>query len=652
MDVMGRALTRAALALCLLAWLSLAHAQVMAAAAPDAPAYKVRVDYIITAATAKQVFLRSGESKAVRAPPAPPGYELKYLEVSCCGGFPQGLKPVCDKLVVEEGEVLSAVSYNGTVCIVNEDAGNVTVELVIKSTYVKRVWAEVRNCTVAVEVEKPEAPFTLSNLTVKVTVDNFLPLRVKDVRGPDGSSLLSPDRQDELDPEAVAVDLKHVQIRPALGPGEGTYTVEFEVGEEYVLPSAFLVAGGRFENGTVPPGGFGTFSSPPAEGWQLLGYVVVLYSVAPERGYGGPKAYVEAPLLDYVYSGQDSIEIGAVSYLVPPIRLNVWIKGYVVFGSWFKVVNPSPDQVNVLYAPISLKGAGAWSEGGVEVRALEEELSFATYAYVVVQVPSYGAIVDVKTPSGSSVGAYVNTKWAWEGGVRAISALEDEAYVQVKSGRKGEYGVYKFEIEWEPIEFKVVDSKGRGMANAEVRLAGPVNITGLTDASGVARVAVYCPGIYNVTVVFKGCEVYSGRLIPYESCALTLPCAVYDLGVRVVGFWNQPLPGSQVVVRDGSGAFVDSNSTSSSGCATFTQLPKGVYDVSVSYKRVDKAVKVVLDDNKVVDVKLDVVIEIPFLGVPLSASETLGIAVAIGGLLALSKALGRRREEGEEVIEE
>jgi len=618
-------------------------------------AYKVRVDYTLVTTTTKQLLLKAGESKDIRAPPSPSGYEFEYMEVSCVPHFPTDITPLTyDKEVEDLGKLSSVISYNGTVVLSNVGSENVTMNLHIRVVYNKRVWVSVKNSTIEFTVEKPETPFTLSNLTVKVTVDNFLPLRIKDIKGPAGTSLISAQFQEEIDPGAISIDPKHVQIKSLDRLGEGTYVVEFEEDPSYKMPCSFIVAEGAFENETVGVGETKLLSLSPIEGWELLGYVVLVYSVTPEPSPEPSGVYIEAPLSDYVYFGENLIEIEAASYLVPPIRLNFWVKGYVIFGKWFKVINTSPKYVNIIYAPIMIKETGTWSESGVKVTIERNDLKFATYAYLVVQTPSYGTITDVKTPSGKSLGTYVNTKHIWGTSVRAVSTLKDEAYVQVKCGDSYEYGLYTIEIKWKPIEFKAVDSKGRAIPGAEVKLEGPTSLSAIVNNTGFADVTIYCPGVYNVSVSFKGYTVHESTIIPYESGIKTLPCAVYDLSVIVKGFWNQPLSGTQVVIGTSDGNFMDSNNTNSAGSVEFIQLPKGEYQVLVSYRRMEKKYTVILDDNKQIEIKLDVVIEIPYVGIPLSFAETLGIAMAVVGLLALIKFLSRKygEEEEEEEIEE
>jgi len=613
--------------------------------------YKVRVDYILATLTTKQLLLKAGESKEIKAPPPPSGYDFEHMEVSCAPHFPPDVVPlIYDKEVEDLDKLSSIISYNGTVKLSNAGSKNITMNLSIYVVYSKRVWMDVKNSTIKVVVSKPEAPFTLDNLAIKVTIENFLPLRVKDVKDPAGRSLLSAQFQEEADPDTISIDPKHVQIKFSENMEEGTYTIEFEEDPSYSMPCSFIVAEGGFENDTVGVGATKLLSLSPVEGWELLGYVVLVYSVAPDSSVEPSEVYLEAPLFDYVYFGEDLIEVKAISYLVPPIRINFWVKGYIVFGKWFKVINTSHKYVNVIYAPIMIKEAGTWSEEGVKIRVDRSDLEFATYAYLVVQTPAYGTIADVKTPSGTSLGAYVNTKHAWGTSVRSVSTLKDEAYVQVKSSKSGEYGLYVIKVEWEPIKFKVIDSKGRAIPGAEVKLEGPISLSGITNNTGYVEMTVYHPGIYNITVLFKGYVVHESAIIPYEGELKTLPCAVYDLNVAVKGFWGQPLSKSQVIVKTADGSFMDSNNTNSVGSVAFVQLPKGEYEVVVSYKRMEKRYNVILDDNKQIEVKLDVVVEIPYIGIPLSLAETVGIAMVTVGFLALVKFLSRRYEE--EVLEE
>ena len=611
--------------------------------------YKVKVEYILTAETLKQVILQANEAKEFVAPPEPSGYKLEYIEISCKPYFPEFITPLAyNKTIKVFDKITSIISYNGVIKVVNNSDKNATLNLLIKTVYVKRIWVSLENYELKIKVKKPEPPFTLSNLIVRVTVDNFLPLKIVDVIDPQGRSLLNPSVQEGFNPDEIAVDLKHVQLKFSNRLGEGEYTIKFAYDENAVLPNCFIIAEEKFYNDTVARGDSKVFSKKPESGWKLIGYVVIVYStVLEESTVPVPNIQIEAPLVDYVYSGRNIIEIKTISYLVPPVTLTFWVKGYVVFGPWFKVINGHSNFINVMYAPITIKEVGLWQRDSIQVHIDKEMLDKVKYAYLVVQLPSYGSITEIMTPTGVSLGKYVDSKYTWGGVVRAISVQKEEAYVQVKSGEVAEYGTYIIHVKWEPVKFKVLDSLGKPLIDAEIRLIDSVNISATTNELGEALVTIYKPGMYNVQVVYKGCIVYNNTLAIVENVPITLNCEVYKLKVVVKNLLGNKIKNAKVLVKTQNGYLMGVNSTNEEGVVIFEQLPKSAYEVIATYKRLEKCITIDLNNTSTIEVVLDVLVEIPIIGLPLSTSEVAGIIVALGCGVTIVKLLSRRKTEEE-----
>ena len=622
---------------------------------PETKTYKVRVDYIITSTSLKEIILKANEAKEVVAPPEPAGYKLELLEVTCKPHFPDNVVPIIyNKTVKEYDKVVSVVSYNGVIKIVNNGLKNATLDLYIKVIYVKREWLPITNYEVKIKVSKPEPPFTLSNLIVKVTVENYLPFKVVDIIDPQGRSLVNPAIQENYAPDEVSFDLKHVKLKFGGNLKEGVYTIKFTCDNNAILPNCFIVAEEGFYNETLAKGQTKDFAIQPHKGWKLLGYVVLIYSTLLENNYAftNPQLKIEAPLVDYVYYGKNLIEIKGISYLVPPVSLTFWIKGYIVFGKWFKITNTYPINLNVLYAPILIKEVGIWQKEMIQVTITKDIVDFAKYAYLIIQIPPYGEVTDIITPSGVTLGKYVETKCLWGGAVRAISVLRNEAYVQVKYNDISEYGTYIINIKWLPFKFHVVDAQGKPLMNAEIQLKGPLNITATTNENGEANHNVYKPGIYTVYVNYKGYNVYNSTFITImPTNRELLKCKVYDLKVVVKNTLGSPVKNAKVILRTVNGSVMEVETTNKDGIVIFKQLPSTAYQIIASYKRIEKKAETMLNNTKTVEVVLDYVLEIPVIGLPLSTFEVIGIVAALSCSIIAVKLLGSRRKEEEEIEE-
>jgi len=219
-------------------------------------------------------------------------------------------------------------------------------------------------------------------------------------------------------------------------------------------------------------------------------------------------------------------------------------------------------------------------------------------------------------------------------------------YIQVKAGGVVEAGTYTVSIKWQPITVKALDSAGRPVADVKAVFTGPEEIAATTDSDGTASVTLYHPGIYTVSAEFKGVKVYEDSYITLGSGNLTMACAIYDLTVKVKGTLGQPIYTAEVTVSmHGNQDVSMTGETGNDGTVTFTQLPAGNYSVEVKYKSITGTSDVELSQSQTVEVTIDMLLELPFLGLPLSLAETIGIAAGVAGAAVAVAFIGRRKLE-------
>ncbi len=168
----------------------------------------------------------------------------------------------------------------------------------------------------------------------------------------------------------IKVEPKYVELMAnELPPGQ--YQVTINYGSEYVMPSAMLIKGTEFLNYTVNPGQTleitgSEFGVPP--GWNLLGYIVAVYTVQPlvvgeQPGHFEIIANMVSPA--YLYS--DLIQVSGISYLLPPfIRFAPMIGIYIVYDRYFEIVDNLNVPLVVTFMPIIYKPIGQWVNGNLE----------------------------------------------------------------------------------------------------------------------------------------------------------------------------------------------------------------------------------------------------------------------------------------------
>ncbi len=617
---------------------------------PREQGYYAKVDYIVSSRFTINLNFQENDLKEVTAPPPPVGYKLAYMEVTVSEGFPDDLVAVkFDRKMESEGVVTSLVSFSGSIKLAYGGKGNFTTPAELKCVYVKTEWKIIpENGKVIVKVAPPDEPFDLANLTVKVSVDNYAPYIISDVISPSGESILTPEFQEALHPDAVRVDLKNLELNFEYGLEEGEYEIIFKYGDECRLPNAFLAKEIEFYNGTVNAFETKTFTAPTSSDWMIAGYIVVLYSLYPVSG-GKADIYVEASMVDYVYFEDEIIRIEGVSYLIPPLNFELWVKAYIVYGSWFKVISRFKKPVNILYAPVLIKEVGEWSKQGLRIRVSEKDVEDSMYAYLIVQLPSYGRVKNIITPSGGALGEYKDSLLPWSSTVRAISVADNQAYIQVKNGETLETGTYIVEIEWTPLRVRAVDADGNPLEGAIVKLEGPISVEAETGEDGVAELLIYRPGMYKLSIEYKSVLVGNAQLYTITETTMEMKCSVFNLEIETVDLWGKALSGTEVVMKTEEGRTIFSGETNENGILKVNQVPGGKYNIEAYYKRVRTDFSETIDSSKKIKLKLDVAFEIPFLGVPVSKLETITAAI---GSIALGFAGYAASRRGRKVKEE
>ncbi len=619
-----------------------ALAPIVALAEPSKTAqYFGKVEIIVSTVQETEINFASSDIIDLLSAAEPPGFHLKEFKVVFEDGMPQGVAPVLfDKKEVENGVIKALISHSGEIKIA-PSTFNGTVKAKLISVFVKSKWVALAE-NVPIDLSSLSGS-GLENVTVKFSIDNYAPYAVKALITPDGKNLLSAEAQEEAGAEAIKFDPKHVEF-DASAIGFGKYTLQLSAGEEYVLPSAFIVSEDRFENATIPAGATKTVFIKKKAGWKPLGAIVILYSVNP--GKLSARVSVEGAMVDLAYWKGEEFEVGGASLMIPPLGMSYWIKAYIVYGDTIKIRNAEPHEIHSIIVPVNIKEIGTWTSKGLMAKVDKKTLKDSVNAYIVVQLPQAATIKSIVLPDGSTISDVADAETNLMGFQRKIVMAAHEALIQVKGGGAEATGDYLFEIEWQPITVKLTDANGNPVVGATVTAEGPVKASAVTGADGTAKLEVYAPGIYHVTATFKGATVADFALGTLRDEPINIQCNVYDLTVTVTTKLGAPIEGAIVTISN-EGGFTASAETGADGKAVFAQVPQGTYTVKAEYKGHKKTVKVEVNGNTNANVETDIIADLPWIGpvgvVELAATATAGVATA----LAVAGVKHGRKEKGE-----
>jgi hypothetical protein len=575
----------------------------------------------------------------------PPGFKLEKVVVVFEDAAPPQIVPVKYATVSQSmGKVKSIASDSGEVVLAS-NGFNGTVSVRVLTYFVKTYYEKLGDGNLTVDTSEFSG-LGIQDVILKVTIDNYAPYGIAGVIGPNGDNLMDLGIQERLGAGIVKVDPKHVEINVGR-VGFGKYTITVAKGEEKVMPNALLVVEDTFTEITVPAKSSKVFSLKNRNGWSPLGFIVVLYSVSPGPLSIDPTTGIEAAMASYVFSRQEEFDIRGASLLIPPLLMNYWMKGYIVFGQTVKINNNQNRDLQALIVPIYYKEAGTWTPNGLVVKVSKADIGSAYSAYIVVQVPAIARISSIVLPSGQVIQNVENYTTGWLGTWRTAVLEKNEATIMVKNGDAMEDGTYVFNINWAPLTLKFVDSKGYPISGVKVHVEGPVSLDTLSGADGIAKINIYAPGVYKITGAFKGVDIASITLGTLMDQDIVLKCPVYNLRVKVVTALGNTLTGATVTITN-DGGYSQSMETDANGIAVFQQLPTTKYTIEANYKRISTKTTITLTGDQEVTVNTGILLDIPLLG-PITAVEALaaGAATMVAGALLSGVKRGKDKEEVE-----
>ena len=608
----------------------------------------VTVTYTLKKIETKNLMLRSGESKDFSPIPSPTGYNFKWMLIEIPGGFPNGLIAIgYSKKIEKDGNIIGVASLSNKIKLVNQADVTLNVTVKIINAFEKEEEVSTTNKSVMITTDNIASPFSIRDLTIEVSTDNYLPYIISDLKY-NGKSMLALSEQEKYQANAISVDPHHLRLDFSKGLPAGSYEVIMSKSDNAVYPSAFLVTENKFFNRSIKPYTkiFVSSNKTSSNETSLLGYAVILYNLNP---FKSSKSAIDiaAKEVDYVYSQQQIITTDSASYLIPPIKFSFWIKAFIVYDKEFTVKNNGEYTVNMLYIPIFMRKIGVWDANGLTAEVTPEQIKDARFAYLVVQLPNYGEIADVITPKEVSVNEYVNSVIFWGINEREISVLNKEMYIQVKNDEISETGVYRVKINWKSFTIKTVDHNGKPLANAEIIAEGPTTISALTDQNGKATLTLYEPGVYSIKVMFKGATVYETTSLSLKS-SNTFSCSVYDVKVTITSLLGQKIANVKVTITSTTtGSLVGDEATKESGSVTIPQIPKGTYNIEATYKGINSKLENVTVDLKHTSftLSLNMLFQIPIVNVPV----TLTSATIFFAVIGVTAFLISRRKSGKSV---
>ncbi|RLE59278.1 MAG: hypothetical protein DRJ35_06130 [Thermoprotei archaeon] len=609
------------------------------------PKYFGKLEILVTVTENTEINFAGNDIVNLMSAAEPPGFQLKSFEVIFKEGMPSTIVPITYDSKSEDKGVVKALKSNSGEIKLATNGFNGTVKVKLVSVFVKNDWIELKEGDISVDTSA-FADLGLENVTFRFSIDNYAPFAIKGLKSPDGEELLSLQAQEEIGAEVVRFDPKHVEVDVS-ALGFGKYTVEVVNGEEYIMPSAFLVSEEDFMNVTIPSKTVKTVVVRKKSGWKSLGAIVVLYTVTP--GSLSHNVKVEGGMVDYAFWRGEEFEIKGASLMIPPLEMSYWIKAYLVYGDTIKIINNEAHEIHGIIVPISIKEVGTWTKKGLFVKIDKGDLKDSKNAFIVVQLPASAKITSIVMPNGDTIEDISEATKVWMGSFRKIVIGENEAMIQVKNGNVVEDGQYIFEIEWQPLRLKLVDKNGNPVAGAEITVEGPIKVNDVSDETGTAEVELYAPGAYRISVDYKGArvaEAFIGTLLDRE---ITLECTVYDLEVKVTTLLGTPVPNAVVSISN-EGGYTQTLESDAEGLVKFAQLPGGEYTIQVKYKRVSAEKKVTITESTKEDLALNMLLELPGIG-PLTATEVAAIGTA-GVVTALAVRGLRGGKEDNEVEED
>jgi hypothetical protein len=239
------------------------------------------------------------------------------------------------------------------------------------------------------------------------------------------------------------------------------------------------------------------------------------------------------------------------------------------------------------------------------IDSLEKALSGAE---VIAQFPTGAKTVYITDDVGrvklsQIIGGYYNFTVIWKGNpVSSTSSV----FVNGNLHYTIQCAVYY-------VTGRVLDSANRPLSSAEVFVQSPseTKVVELTDSLGQFELIQIAGGTYDFSVFWHGVLVNETSVFVDENLlAFDIFTSVYDLRVEVLDIGNNGIAEAKVVLAGSK--FTQVGTTDKNGVVEFIQVPKGYYELSVSYvgqyafmswlKSETKTIS--LDENQTISIQL------------------------------------------------
>jgi len=626
--------------------------------------YYAILEYIDYINTTRTITLAPGQSMTIQAPlPPGPGYTLSYIKVS--------VNPPSPALVIsgngvmysknEIGAIVSAYTSSNQLAIAN--AGNQPLNETVTVTYVfvKEEYVALNTSatsfTLGITIPDESIQYVTQQI-VELSIPNYMPFEIASIALPNGTTLAQ--LVSEWSPLAnyIKIEPKYVELTAnELPPGQ--YEVTINYGNEYIMPSAMLIKGTEFLNYTVNPGQTleitgSEFGVPP--GWNLLGYIVAVYTVQPlvvgeQPGHFEIVANRVSPVSLY----STLVQVSGISYLLPPfIRFAPMFGIYIVYDRYFEVVDNLNVPLVVTFMPIIYKPAGQWVNGNLQVTVTDADVSSGLWTALVVQLPEIAHIYKIVTPSGAVYTGLVNSEIPWGSAERLVSISPDgsQAYIAVSTLGVSETGTYMVYVNWTPITMHFANTLNAPISGVKVEalVNGSLVTTAVSGSDGNAYISINEPTPFTAVVYYDNVPLYYINVNSLINQPIGVTIGLYNVTVLFVGARSQAISNAKITLyRIGTGPTLN-GTTSGMGTVEFTNVLGGTYLITAQYGNLKYSELVTINGNDVITIKSDILAIID--GFPITTIEALIGTLGLGGAAAIAFAFanGKKQHRDYEVV--
>ncbi|KUO80116.1 MAG: hypothetical protein AT718_09630 [Vulcanisaeta sp. JCHS_4] len=626
--------------------------------------YYAILEYIDYINTTRTITLAPGQSMTIQAPlPPGPGYTLNYIKIS--------VNPPSPALVIsgngvmysknEIGAIVSAYTSSNQLTITN--AGNQPLNETVTVTYVfvKEEYVALNTSatsfTLGITIPDKSIQYVTQQI-VELSIPNYMPFEIASIALPNGTTLAQ--LVSEWSPLAnyIKIEPKYVELTAnKLPPGQ--YEVTINYGNEYIMPSAMLIKGTEFLNYTVNPGQTleitgSEFGVPP--GWNLLGYIVAVYTVQPlvvgqQPGHFEIVANRVSPVSLY----STLVQVSGISYLLPPfIRFAPMFGIYIVYDRYFEVVDNLNVPLVVTFMPIIYKPVGQWVNGNLQATVSSADVSGGLWTALVVQLPEIAHIYKIVTPSGTVYAGLVNSEIPWGSAERLVSISPggSQAYIAVSTLGVSETGTYMVYVNWTPITMHFANTLNAPISGVKVKalVNGSLVTTAVSGSDGNAYISINEPTPFTAVVYYDNVPLYYVNVNSLINQPIGVTIGLYNVTVLFVGARSQAIPNAKITLyRVGTGPTLN-GTTSGTGTVGFTNVLGGTYLVTAQYGNLKYSELVTINGNDVITIKSDILAIID--GFPITTIEALIGTLGLGGAAAIAFAFanGKKQHRDYEVV--